>query len=81
MRILFIIRKMVVAPVDGDPQCRRELQGARAKEGEGALEPKRTREAAVRDEPVEADIDSHSAEQEDAGDEKHDPRPAEEPWE
>ena len=79
MRILFVIRMVMVAPVDGNPQCRRELQRARPKQDESAFKPKRTRKASVRDEPVEADVDADSAEQEDPDAKKNDPRPAKEP--
>jgi len=55
------------------------LQRARPKQDEAAFEPKRTRKASVRDEPVETDVDSNSAEQEHPDGKKDDPRPAEEP--
>jgi hypothetical protein len=80
MRIFLFIRKMVVATVDGYPQCWRELQGARSKDGKGAFKPKWARETTVRDEPVEADVDSKRAEQEGADGEECDARPTEEPW-
>ena len=80
MWIFFFIRIVVMATVDGNPQRRRELEGARSKDGQCTLEPKRAREATVRDEPVEANIDAKGAKQEYAGDEKYDPRPAEQPW-
>src|SRR6266851_3054197 len=45
------------------------------------LEPTWARETAMRDEPMETEIDPERAEHVAAGDEKNDPGPAEEPWE
>jgi hypothetical protein len=70
MPIIPFISIMVAATVDGDPQHRRELQGARPKEGERPLEPERAGEATVRDEPEEAGVAAKCAKQEDAGVEK-----------
>jgi hypothetical protein len=79
MRILFVIRVMVVPTMRGYPQGRRELQGERAEDGERVLEPKWDREAAMRYQAMEAEIDAKNAEREHSEDQKDDARPTEEP--
>ena len=79
MRIVLVIGIVVVTPVDGDPEARRELQAACAENSQRMLEPKRAREAAVREQPVEADVDSDNAERIHAHSKQDDARPAEEP--
>jgi hypothetical protein len=70
MRVLFIIRIVVVPTVHCYPQGRRELQRERAENGQCVLEPKRTREAAVRYQSMEAEIDPEYAKRENSHDQE-----------
>jgi hypothetical protein len=79
MRVLFVIRMVVVATMDGYPQGRRELQREGAEQRKRVLEPKRARKAAMRYEPVEPKIDPEYAEHQHSDSQKADARPAKEP--
>jgi hypothetical protein len=81
VRVALFVGKVVVAPMHRDPKGGRELQGQGSQNRQRMLEPKRAGEAPVRQEPMEAQIQTENTEQQSSDCEKPDTAPAEEPRE
>jgi hypothetical protein len=79
VRIVFIVGMVVVLAMDRNPMRRRVLHATHTQECEATLEPVRTDETAMREKPMEAEINSQYAEDIESCQHHNDPCPTEEP--
>src|SRR5580765_6473755 len=79
MWIVRLVGALMMPAMNGEPMRRRVLDRADSQCRQDALQPEGTRKAAVREEPVIAQIDAAHPEQKEADHEHEDALPAEEP--